>query len=125
MRILLDGVPFGVPGIHFDSHANIIVTNGKLQASRWIPSRPPLPRIVHEDKALACSQQCAGRSLVKVGGTWDPLCWYGNTEPSLGRTRKARDWMASIPFLGMKVVVLRNESNIRLAIATHHETESL
>ena len=43
MRILLDGVPFGVPDIHFDGHANIIVTNAKLQASRWIPSHPPLP----------------------------------------------------------------------------------
>jgi hypothetical protein len=34
MRILLDGVPFGAPDIHFDSRANIIVTNAKLQASR-------------------------------------------------------------------------------------------
>jgi hypothetical protein len=36
MRILLDGVPFGVPDLHFDSHANIIVTNANLQAWRWM-----------------------------------------------------------------------------------------
>jgi integrase len=58
MRILLDGVPFGVPDIHFDSHANIIVTNAKLQASRWTPSRPPLHRIAREDKSLACPTAC-------------------------------------------------------------------
>jgi hypothetical protein len=72
MRILLDGVPFGVPDLHFESHANIIVTNAKLQASRWIPSRPPLPRIAREDKSvgvlngLSYILEFVGRRLGKI-----------------------------------------------------------
>ena len=70
MRILLDGVPFGVPDLHCESHANIIVTNAKLQASRWIPSRPPLPRIAREDKSVGVLQRpvkCLGIRLVDGG----------------------------------------------------------
>jgi hypothetical protein len=32
IRLLLDGTPLGVRGMHFDSHPYIIVTNAQLQA---------------------------------------------------------------------------------------------
>jgi hypothetical protein len=64
MRFLLDGVPPGVRGIHFDSRANIIVTNAKLQASRWIHQQCSTNR----SRKLTCVEKICSTANLRASG---------------------------------------------------------